>query len=138
MYEIIDHTADIGIKVNGSSLQELFISSAEAMFDIMVASKREFIPSIDVPVELEAPALDQLFVRWLQELLFVFETRRLVLSKFWIDSMDEGHLLGSAKGLKFDYTRHTQKLAIKAVTYHGLKVECGPSGLWQASVIFDI
>ncbi|MFA4875525.1 MAG: archease [bacterium] len=138
MYQIIDHTADIGIKVEGSSLEELFSSAAEALFDLMIESKREFIPSIEVSLEIEAPAVDQLLVRWLSELLFVFETRRLVLSKFWIDEIDERHVKASAKGLKFDSTRHSQKLGVKAVTYHRLSVKRDDRGRWRAEVIFDI
>ena len=138
MYEIIDHTADIGIKVKGSSLEELFVLAAEATFDLLIASRRAFIPSIEVPIIIEAPAIDQLLVRWLQELLFVFERRRLVLMKFWIDKVSETRLEGAAKGLPFDPTRHTQKLDIKAVTYHMIKVERGDGGLWHAQVIFDI
>ncbi len=138
MYKIIDHTADIGIRVEGSSLEELFEQTAEAFFDLMVESKRSFIPSIDVPISIEAPSLDQLMVRWLSELHYVFETRRLVLSKFYVDEIDETHLEGTAKGLKFDSTRHDQKLDIKAVTYHKLKVEQDKDGKWKAEVIFDI
>lgn len=138
MYQIIDHTADIGIRVEEPSQGALFVSAAEAMFDIMVSSKREFIPSIGVPIQLDAPSVDQLLVRWLQELLFVFESRRLVLLKFWIDSITETHLEGMAKGLKFDSARHSQKLAIKAVTYHQLEVLRDAGGVWRARVIFDI
>lgn len=138
MYQIIDHTADIGIKVQAGSLAELFTEAASAMFDMMVAKKRDLIPSIEVPFSIEAPAIDQLMVRWLSELLFVFETRRLVLTKFWIDEIDEKHLFGAAKGLKFDATRHEQKLAIKAVTYHRIKVGQEGPGLWTAEIIFDI
>lgn len=138
MYQIIDHTADIGIRIEAASLEELFQGAAEAFFDLMVESKREFIPSIEVNIDLSAPAVDQLMVRWLSELLFIFETRRLVLSRFWIDEIDEKHVRASVKGLKFDSTRHEQKLAIKAVTYHMLKVERGKDGLWRVEVIFDI
>lgn len=138
VYQIIDHTADIGIRVEDPSLDGLFVSAACAMFDIMVSQKREFIPSIGVPITIDAPSVDQLLVRWLQELLFIFESRRLVLSKFWIDSMTATHLEGSAKGLKFDHERHSQKLTIKAVTYHQLKVAREEDGLWRAQVIFDI
>lgn len=138
MYQIIDHTADIGIRVEGSSLEELFINAAAALFDLMISQKREFIPSIEVPIELEAPSTDQLFVRWLSELLFIFESRRLVLSKFWVDEIDGQHIRASAKGLKFDSTRHTHKLAIKAVTYHKLKLQQDAKDHWFAEVIFDI
>lgn len=138
MYQIIDHTADIGIKVEGSSLEELFLFSAEATFDLMVESKKKLIPSIEVPVKIEAPSVDVLLVRWLEELLFVFERRRLVLMRFFIDSISERALSGAAKGLPFDPTRHRQKMAIKAVTYHGLSVEKGEGGLFAAKIIFDI
>jgi SHS2 domain-containing protein len=138
MYKTIEHTADVGISVEAPSLPELFTEAARAMFELMVTSRRGYIPSIEVPIEVEAPSLDQLMVRWLSELLFIFESRRLVLSKFWIDEMDEGRLVGSAKGLKFDDTRHSQAMMIKAVTYHRIRVERDASGAWRAEIIFDI
>lgn len=138
MYELIDHTADIGIRVQGSSLKDLFIKTAEALFDISISSKRPSIPAIDVPIAIEADSVDQLLVRWLQELLYIFETRHLVLVNFWIDEIDERHLLGLAKGNKFDSTRHSQKIDIKAVTYHQLEVVKDEDGKWYAKVIFDI
>ena len=138
MYKIIEHTADIGFEVEGASLEELFVAAAEATFDLVIESKRDFIPSIEVPISIDAPSTEQLLVRWLQEILFILETRRVVLTKFWIDEIDEGHLIGSAKGLKFDSTRHTQKLDIKAVTYHRLQVERDKGGRWHAQVILDI
>ena len=138
MYEIIDHTADIGIRVEGGSLEELFLRAAEALIDLTVRQKRQFIPSIEVPIAIDAPNVEQLFVRWLSELLFIFETRKLVLTKFWIDAIDEHRVEGAAKGLKFEDTRHEQRLSIKAVTYHKLSVAQGPDGRWRAEVIFDI
>jgi len=138
MYELIDHTADIGIRVQGSSLEDLFIKTAEALFDISISSKRSLISAIDVPIAIEADSVDQLMVRWLQELLYIFESRHLTLSNFRIDEIDERHLVGSAKGSRFDSTRHSQKLCIKAVTYHQLEVVKDDDGKWYAKVIFDI
>ena len=128
MYEIIDHTADVGIRVRSPSLEGLFVEAAAAMFDMMVEPKRALVPSIEVPVEVRAPTLDELMVRWLAELLYAFETRRLVLTNFWVDEVGDGRLVGSAKGLKFDSARHSQKLAIKAVTYHRIRVERADDG----------
>jgi SHS2 domain-containing protein len=138
MYELIDHTADVGIRVEGESLAELFEHAAEGLFGIMIEKKRSGTPAIEVPISLEAPAVDQLLVRWLSELLFVFETRRLVFSKFFIDEISETRLEALAFGAKYDSTRHRQKLEIKAVTYHHIKVEQREQGPWQAEVIFDI
>jgi len=137
MYEVIDHTADIGIRVAAESLEEVFIRTAEAMFDVMVASKPNLIPSINIPIEVKARSADELLVKWLQEILYIFDTRHLVLSKFFIDEISETSLTGGALGLKFDTTRHEMKRQIKAVTYHMLLVEKKTDG-WHAQVIFDI
>lgn len=137
MYEIIDHTADIGIRVKGSSQEELFLHAAEAMFDILASSKKQLIPSIPYPVAVEGEGLDQLMVKWLQELHLAFDMRRLVLTHFWIDEISESRIIGGGKGLKFDDTRHRAGTQIKAVTYHQLRVE-EKDGEWVAEVIFDI
>ena len=136
-YEIIDHTADIGIRVKGSSQEELFLHAAEAMFDILATSKKHLIPSISYPVAVEGEGLDQLMVKWLQELYLAFDMRRLVLTHFWIDEISETRVIGGGKGLKFDDTQHRAGTQIKAVTYHGLRVE-EKDGAWVAEVIFDI
>jgi SHS2 domain-containing protein len=138
MYELIDHTADIGFRARGSSLEELFINAAYALFDIEVHEKRPCLAAIDVPLIVEADSLEDLFVNWLRELQYIFETRRLVLSKFWIDEIDERHIVGQAKGVVFDDSRHEQKLSIKAVTYHQLEITRDENGDWLAKVIFDI
>lgn len=136
-YEIIDHTADIGIRVKGSSEEELFLHAAEAMFDILAQPKKHLIPSIAYPVAIEADDRDQLMVKWLQELHLAFDMRRLVLTHFWIDEITPHRIIGGGKGLKFDDTRHRAGTQIKAVTYHGLKV-AQQNGEWVAEVIFDI
>lgn len=138
MYEIIDHTADVGIRIEATTLEDLFRDAAEATFDLMIGTKRSYISSIEVPVSVDAPSVDQLMVRWLQELLYIFDTRRLVLSKFYIDEITESRLEGMVMGMKYDSTRHHQNMEIKAVTYHKLSVEQDPSGKWKAEIIFDI
>lgn len=144
-YEIIEHTADIGIKVSGSDLNEIFIQAAVAMFEVLIDSKPGLIPSITVPVQIKTAQVDKsgvkpiehLLVKWLQELLFIFESRHLVLSHFYIDEITDNYLEGAAKGLKFDKARHKLKCEIKAVTYHQLSLE-EKNDDWHAQVIFDI
>ena len=136
-YEIIDHTADIGIRVKGSSLEELFLHAAEGMFDILVKPKRSLIPAVSYPVVVEADSVDQLLVHWLQELHLAFDMRKLVLTHFWIDEITPARVMGGGKGMKFDDTRHRAGTQIKAVTYHRLRVE-QEGDEWIAEVIFDI
>ncbi len=136
-YEIIDHTADIGIRAKGSSLEELFLCAAEGMYGILATPKKPLIPSINYPVAVEAPSVDELLVRWLAELHLAFDMRKLVLTHFWIDEISETRVIGGGKGMKFDETRHRYGTQIKAVTYHKLRVEREGAG-WVAEVIFDI
>lgn len=145
MYEIIDHTADIGIHAVGSDLEEVFIQAAKGMFDVMIESKANLIPAITVPVHIKISdagktglkAHEELLVKWLQELLYIFEMRHLVPTHFFIDRISDNELEGCVKGLKFDTTRHHSRSQIKAVTYHKLSLTKKEDG-WHASVIFDI
>lgn len=145
MYEIIDHTADIGIHVMGNDLEEVFIRAARGMFDVMIESKANLIPAITVPVHIKISDAgktglkphEDLFVKWLQELLYIFEMRHIVPTHFFIDQISDNELEGCVKGLKFENTRHHLKCQIKAVTYHKLSLAKKEDG-WHASVIFDI
>lgn len=142
-YEIIDHTADVGVKVEAESLEGLFLDCAHAMFEILVESKPDLIPSITIPVtvelasEKEELSTERLLVKWLQELLYIYETRHIVPLQFYIDELTDHSVEGCMKGLKFDRARHKVVGQIKAVTYHQLRV-LSEGGKWKTQIIFDI
>jgi len=136
VYEIFDHTADIGLRVRAPDLPGLFREGAEGLFSIVV----EEIPRGEAPerleFRLEANRIEFLFVDWLSELLYVFETRRLLLDAFEVD-LRGSVLTASAMARPFDLDRDRLLREVKAVTYHGLRVEPTPDG-WMAEVILDI
>jgi SHS2 domain-containing protein len=77
-YELIEHTADIGIRVKGGDLKELFKNSALAMFDIIAEKKTENRSPCLLAGESQvkrlvigqkADNLEELLVNWLNELL---------------------------------------------------------------------
>ncbi len=135
-YEIVDHTADVGIRVHGRDLPEVFEKAALAFYDLMVGLDAvERRQSREVSVE--AQALDEVLVQWLDELLYLFEVEgflgkavRVALSPSW-------RLTATVDGETFDPDRHRVKLLYKAVTYHKASVAFA-HGLWSAQVIFDI
>lgn len=132
-YEEIDHTADVGIRAYGRTVDELFANAAEAMFSL-IADLPTVKPVGEVEVRLEAEDLPTLLLRWLSELLYLHETQRLLFSSFEVQVVGTS-LEGRARGEAIDKTRHELKLVIKAVTRHGLTVDPG-KGI--AEVIFDI
>ncbi|TLZ81690.1 MAG: archease [Methanobacteriota archaeon] len=132
-YEEIDHTADVGIRAYGRTVDELFANAAEGMFSF-IADLSRVKPVGEVEVRLEADDLPTLLLRWLSELLYVHETQRLLFSSFEVHVVGMS-LEGRARGEAIEKKRHELKLAIKAVTRHGLTVD-PDKGI--AEVIFDI
>ena len=135
-YKIIDHTADLGIVVKGSNLKNLFILAAQAMTDLMVEgdiSKETVIKDVLV----EGEDFPDLMVRWLGEILYLFDGEKLIVNSIKIKSISPIQLKSTFTLSSFDPEHHQVKREIKAVTYHQISVEKVNDG-WQARVIFDI
>ncbi|MSS70834.1 MAG: archease [Candidatus Latescibacteria bacterium] len=135
-YRVIDHTADIGIAVENPSLEGLFEDAAFGMFDL-VADLSRVEPRTAVQVDLEADSVEDLFVDWLRELLFRFETELIVFRDFRVQIRAPHALSAEATGEVRDPHRHELYREFKAVTYHDLRVEKA-GDLWRAQVIFDV
>ncbi len=135
-YELLDHTADIGVIAFGRDLPEAFGNAAYAMFDILTDINRiRETDSFDLQVS--ASNIEDLLVAWLNELLYRYETERIAFSKFVIDDINDSDLRATVSGEKIAPDRHEIKTEIKSVTYHQLKVEKIDDG-WRAQVIFDV
>ncbi|MBI3318027.1 MAG: archease [Candidatus Omnitrophica bacterium] len=136
-YEVVEHTAEIGIKGRGRSRQELFAHMAEGMFSL-IAPPEEVQPRQAVSVEAESDGWDRLLVAWLKELLYRFDTGRFLGRSFRITRLDPFRLEAVASGEPLDLSRHHVDKEVKAVTYCDLSIAEGPDGIWVAQVIFDI
>ena len=135
-YEFINHTADVGIKVWGESLESLFENTAYSMFDILTELDEVKVKE-SLGVEIEGKRTDELLADWLRNLLYKFNGEGYLLREFNIEEISKKGLKAKVRGEKLNLSRHTLKTEIKAVTYHGLEVKkTGPG--WEAQVIFDI
>jgi SHS2 domain-containing protein len=135
-YELIEHTADIGIKVKGKDLSELFKNSALAMFDIIAEKKEPNLKKqIKIRIEQKANDVEELFVNWLNELLSLSAIKELIFSDFQIKKIDNNTLKAQVAGE--DIKNYRVNTEIKAATYYELKIEEVESG-WQAQLIFDV
>jgi SHS2 domain-containing protein len=134
-YEVIEHTADIGIRVKAADLKNIFEKSAIAMFDIMAEKKEKGALKKKVRIKQAAENLDELLVSWLNELLSLSATKELIFSQFKITKLEKNILEAEAEGV--DIKNYRVNKEIKAATYHELRLEEIPSG-WQAEVIFDV
>ncbi len=139
-WEPLDHTADAGVVVTAEDLEGLFREAARAMTDCITDVGR-VRPSGARPVTLVAADLELLLVEWLGEALYLFEVEGFLAAGGELAIVDRGaagpRLTGDFLGEPHDPQRHPHKVAIKAITYHGLSVERTDHG-WRARVIFDI
>ncbi len=135
-YDIIEHTADIGIKAYGKTLSEAFENAAKGMFDI-ITDKSEVDSTGQYEIKLDAPELEQLLVDWLSELLFLNASQNLVFS-FFKAEVDEKKktLRAQVFGEKHNISKHKVGTEIKAVTYHMLEVKNKKP--YHVQVLFDI
>lgn len=136
IYQEIDHTGDLGMRVFGADLRELFAHAAWGLFDLMTDARR-IEPRIRRDVSVEAADLEDLMVRWLGELLYAYDTDRFLTVTAAFHNLEPTRLRATLHGEPFDAARHPIDTEIKAVTYHQIAVERLDAG-WQARVIFDI
>jgi len=135
-YQIIDHTADLGIIVDGTDEKNLFIRTAQAMTDLMVEgdiTKETVIKD----VVIEGEDFPDLMVRWLGEILYLFDGENLIVNSITIKSISPTKLKSTLTLTSFETEHHQVKREIKAVTYHQISVDKVNDG-WQARIIFDI
>jgi SHS2 domain-containing protein len=137
MYETFEHSADLGLRVRADDLDGLFAEAGQGLFSMIVANLDEVQPLEKVSLGVVGAELDYLLFDWLNELLYIFETRRLVLAQFEVKVADGG-VQATARGEPFDSARHRPEHEVKAITYHELKVEQQADGTWLAEVIVDI
>jgi SHS2 domain-containing protein len=136
VYEIFEHTADVGIRARAESLGGLFEDAARGFVSLIVADPTTVRPSERREIDIHSTDLGDLLLDWLNELLFEFDTARLILADFQVD-IDDHALHGIAAGEVYDPDRHQLDHEIKAITYHGLDVS-RVDGDWEASVIVDV
>lgn len=135
-FEVIEHTADTGIRAFGKDVKEAFENAALGMFSL-VADLDKVEEREEHEVEVQADNREDLLVEWLNELLYLLEVKRLLLRSFKVMEIDDHHLKAKVFGEEIDEKKHELGVDIKAVTYHMLKVG-KTDDTWEAQVIFDV
>lgn len=137
-FDIIEHTADIGIATQGKDIKEVFANTAYAMFSLM-ADLDTVVEKEEREIRVEAEDYEDLLVSWLNELLYYLDTQRLLFRRFEVTELSETRhftLRACAYGERMDPSRHCLGIGVKAATHHMLRVEEGDG--WRVQVIFDV
>ena len=136
MYELFEHTADLGLRVRAADLNTLFAEAAACLFSAVLEDIGTVRPERSVSVEIAGTDREFLLFDWLRDLLLKLDEEHLVFGRFEATVRDDG-LTGSAWGEPLDPARHLLAHEVKAITYHELKV-VREADHWLAEVIVDI
>lgn len=137
MIEFIEHTADVGIKIKSETLEGLFKEAAFGLLNIMFSFKRANLPlEEEVLIKVESEDVEELLVTWLNELIYLFESKEYAFRSVEIIEL-KGTFL-KAKLECFKVTREEVACYVKAATYHNLSLHRTNDGSFEAIVIFDI
>ena len=124
-YEFLEHTADAYIAAYGKDLSEAFENAATALFDVMTDVAR-IDPKSRADVQVEGEDEYALLYVWLETLIVRSEVNRMLYCKFKISEIDRlpssFRLRAQIWGERFDAEKHTQKVGVKAVTYHRMEI----------------
>jgi SHS2 domain-containing protein len=141
--EFLDHTADIAARITGRDWKEFFQEAVRALNLILVGEEGlgQVLTKEEVPVDLEAADRETLLVDLLNELIYLFDSKKWILPRLEVEEVTMGdascRLQGVLRGEKFEPGRHALQTEIKAATFHDLEIRSLDGGL-AADVVFDL
>jgi SHS2 domain-containing protein len=131
-YREFEHTGDIGLEVDGADLRQLFTNAGMALADLLYDPERVRATE-EIGVFLEGGDRADLLVRFLGEVLYLFDVRGLQFRSFGFRSLEDTRLRAVGCGESFRPDRHQVRTSIKAVTHHQARVvqRAVPDGVEQ-------
>jgi len=135
-FEVIDHTADVGIIAYGADIEELFSNAGLALFSL-ITELESIENKFHLDLEVSNEDIDSLLIEWLNELIYLFDVKHILFNRFDIKILTHKGLQATCYGEGFNAMKHTIKVEVKAATYHMLKVDKSDDG-FRAQVILDI
>lgn len=121
-FQILEHPSDLGIEVRGSTLEEAFSGAAAGLISIIL-DLTSVESKIEKEININAEDIEQLVVKWLSEILYLYDGQHFVCSEFNIRQLKRNYLNAIVRGEEFCEKKHHPRLDVKAITYHQLLVK---------------
>jgi SHS2 domain-containing protein len=137
-FELIEHTADVGIKAHGSILTELFENAAKGMFAVIAGEAHSPQGSeIEKKIEINEGRddIEGVLASWLSELLYIFNREKIYFNNFKVLSLSNKGIEAETKGINIDLYQSGLYKEIKAVISSNLKIEEDVDG-FSCTIIF--
>ena len=135
-FHLLEHPSDLGIEAYGPTIGEAFEQAALGL--MAVIADTDTIDAVDErEVIVEAQDYENLVVRWLSEILYLYDGEDFLLKEATVESIAPKKLSGRLSGEIYQAGKHTLKLDVKAVTYHQLSIKSS-NGATTIRVFLDI
>lgn len=134
-FEYFEHTADVGIRAWGPTLETAFAEAARGLVANMVDVADARVVG-EAVLEVEAESRERLLFRFLEDVLYQFQTELWVLCEVEVAFTGPTRLRATLRGEAYDPKRHGHVHEVKAITFHDLEVRDGPPP--EVRVIVDI
>jgi SHS2 domain-containing protein len=138
--EHFEHGADVGVRGIGATPAEAFEGAAGALFLLLCDDLSEVRGQIEERISCDAATLEELLVAYLNELIFLADSRQIVFGRFETEIRQAPHgfhLGGRAWGEPFDPERHEYTVQPKGATFTALRVEQREDE-WLAQCVVDV
>lgn len=139
-YEILEHPAELRIRVYGKTLEELFSNAALAMAEILTKESKikNYESEAKEKIQIQSVDLNSLMVDFLNEILAKSQINKAVYNVKQIKISPEpveGLPYLEAKLIGYPIEKFNED--IKAVTYEDLDIK-KVDDYWQTMIVFDI
>jgi SHS2 domain-containing protein len=136
MYDVFEHTADLGIRVSATTLEGIFADAGRGLFAVIAGDLTQIRTCDEESFVVAGTDPTWLLFDWIGELHAAFELRRMLFADFAV-TIDAAGIRAIARGERYDAARHILAHEVKAVTQHELGLRRTADG-WEAVFIVDI
>ncbi|MEM4330472.1 MAG: archease [Candidatus Pacearchaeota archaeon] len=135
MYRFLEHSADICFEVSSKKLEGLFVDAAKAIKKILTEKKVK--EKKNKRIKIKAKSLEELLYLFLEEIIYLTEVDFFIISSVKKIKIDKENFVLESEIYGDDIKEYKIERAIKAVTYHSMKIE-KKEGVWRTKVILDL
>jgi SHS2 domain-containing protein len=135
-FHILEHPADVGIEATGVDLKDAFRQAALGMVSVIV-DPLTISPSVTKEIIIDGIDAENLLVRWLSEILFLYDGEDFLVGEIRFDEFAPTLLKALVKGEAVSAVKHLLRTDVKAVTYHQVHVSQNAEGA-TVRVFLDI
>ncbi|MCX8082291.1 MAG: archease [bacterium] len=133
-FETIEHTADVGGRIYGKDIEELFVNAVKLLY--FLAGVKQYQEKTKViKIEIKGQTIEELLVKFLNELIYYMDSKMVGgdIKNLFIEKANEGfNLYCEVDGHRISMVRE-----IKAATYHNIRIK-EKNGFFSSEIIFDI